>query len=126
MRNSGRWTSSVMRTTFDAWPCLSLVISTAGSNLTTAAAAAAAAASAAALSSAFCTRYLEIFFSILMADMGKSSWEVLLELPVIPFFQCVVEIRGGVFLTVVFDLLVALHRDLLAVLEREHVRRVLE
>src|SRR4051812_409270 len=130
MSTSGRCTSSVMRTTFEERPCLSCVISTVGSNLATAAATAvatapavaSAAASAAALSSAFCTRYFEIFLSILMADMLGLR----LELAVVAFFQCVVEVGGGMFLAVVFNLFVALHRNFRAVLEREHIGRVLE
>src|SRR5205085_1981555 len=86
----------------------------------------AAGATAAALSSAFWTRYFAIFLSILMAAMAVSWRKFQLELAVITFLECVVEIRGGVLLTVVLDLLVALHRDLGAVLEREHVGRVLE
>src|SRR5262245_1019692 len=114
-----------MRTTFEERPCLSCVISTAGSSFTTSAASAGAAAAAAG-STGFCTRYLEIFLSILMAAMAVScrSWRS--ELAVITFLQRVEEIRGGVFLAVVFDLLVAFHRDLRAVLEREHVGGVLE
>src|SRR5688572_8574471 len=104
-----------MRTTFDERPCRSCVISAAGSSLITAAAAAADFSSAVA---GFCTRYFAIFFSILMADMS--------ELPVVAFFERVVEIRSGVFFTVVLDLFVALRRDLGAVLEREHVGGVLE
>src|SRR6476659_5839579 len=118
-----------MRTTLEERPCLSCVISTFGSNFATAAAtalatapaAAVAAASAAALSSGFCTRYLAIFLSILMVMNCLR-----LELAVVAFFQCVVEIGGGVLLAVVFDLFVALHRNFRAVLEREHIGRVLE
>src|ERR1044072_478775 len=106
-----------MRTTLVARPSLPLVISTAGSSFTISADSAANVA--AAFSSAvagFCTRYFAIFLSILMAAIVFTSSE----LPVVAFFESVVEIRGGVFLTVVLDLLVALHRNLAAVLEREH------
>src|SRR5690606_33639249 len=48
------------------------------------------------------------------------------ELAVVALFQGIVEVGGGVDLAVVFDLLVALGIDDLAVLQREAVRGVLE
>src|SRR5580698_4175581 len=76
------------------------------------------AAAGVSFASGFCTRYLAIFFSILMCAMS--------EFPVVAFFQRIVEIRGGMHLAVVFDLLVAPRLDLRAVLQREHVDGVLE
>src|SRR5579883_872868 len=67
--------------------------------------------------SGFWTRYFAIFFSILM---------VMSELPVVAFLEGVEEIGGGMHFAVVLDLLVAPHLHLAAVLQREHVGRVLE
>src|SRR3569832_597825 len=111
-----------MRTTLAARPSLPLVISTAGSSLTTSAAAAAAFTSAV---GNFWTRYFAIFLTILMAAMAVSWRKIRLELAVVSFLEGIVEFRGVVFLFVVLDLLFALDRDLGAVLEREHVFVVL-
>src|SRR6185369_6053307 len=78
-------------------------------------------------SSGLRTRYLTIFLSIFMellisVRIGRGG----LVLAVVAFFQRVVEIGGGVLLAVVFDLFVAGHFDLAAILEREHVLGVLQ
>src|SRR5512139_682313 len=87
-----------------------------------------ASAFASTLSPGFTTRYLTIFLSIFCALMsplrrrrGGAS-----ELAVIAFLQRIEQVRCGVHLAVVLDRLVALERHLGAVLEREHVGRVLE
>src|ERR1700730_10329794 len=72
----------------------------------------------AALSCGFCTRYLTIFLSMRVLLIS--------ELPVIAFLQGVKQISGAMLVAVVFDLLVAARTDLGAVLEREHVSRVLQ
>src|SRR5450631_2559415 len=76
------------------------------------------AAPGASLASGLSTRYLAIFFSILMCAMS--------ELPVIAFFQGIEEIRRGVHFAVIFDLLIPARLDLSAVFEREYVGGVLE
>src|SRR5688572_11991963 len=73
--------------------------------------------------SAFCTRYLTIFFSNLMRLMVPSRRS---EAAVVAFLQRVEQVGGGMHLAVVLDLLVPAHLDLGAVLHREHVGRVLE
>src|SRR5689334_4263728 len=109
MSISGRCSSSVMRMT--------LALSFTGSN---------GFASAAGFSSGLRTRYLTIFLSIFMDFISVRLAGGGLVLAVVAFFQRVIEIGGGVFLAVVFDLFVAGHFDLAAILEREHVLGVLE
>src|SRR6478735_1488620 len=109
MSISGRCSSSVMRMT--------LASSFSGSLAT----------SGTTFSSALPTRYLTIFLSIFMALISMLLRRgVGLELAVVAFLQRIEEIRGGVLLAVVFDLLVASHFDFRAVLQREYVLGVLE
>src|SRR5207237_5011565 len=73
------------------------------------------------LSSGFCTWYLMILRSILMVMV--SSWELrsahrASHAPVIPVLDRIKQIRRGVELAVVIDLLVAARLDHRAVLER--------
>src|ERR1700730_8722921 len=70
------------------------------------------------LLSGFCTRYFAIFLSILMCAIS--------ELPVVAFFQGIEQIRRGVHLAVIFDLLIPARFDFRAVFQREYVSGVLE
>src|SRR5712672_358529 len=72
----------------------------------------------ASLLSGLSTRYLAIFFSILMCAIS--------ELPVVAFFQGIEEIRRGVHFAVIFDLLIPARLDFGAVFQREYVGGVLE
>src|SRR5687768_7177311 len=75
--------------------------------------------------SGFCTRYLTIFFSILMRLMFAFASRRSVA-AVVAFLDRVIQVGGGVHLAVVLDLLVAAHLDLGPVLQDEHVDRVLE
>src|SRR5512134_246881 len=72
------------------------------------------------------TRYLTIFESILRALIVVTPARGASEFAVIPFLEGIEKVGGGVRLSVVLDLLVALERYLAAVLEREDVCRVLQ
>src|SRR5687768_2444304 len=121
MRTSGR----------SSFSCIQMTLESRGSPRDSSrgrAAGAASAALASGVSPGFTTRYLTIFVSILcsLIVVTPAPLRGALELAVIPFFQRVEEIGGGVHFTVVLHHLVALQRELAAVLEREHVGRVLE
>src|SRR5207248_2619547 len=134
MRTSGRSSRSCIRMTLAVWPFLSRTSSgspgwgaraSAAALASEAALAAAARASAglsAGLSSGFCTWYLTILRSILMVMV--SSWELrsahrASHAPVVPVLDRIKQIRRGVELAVVIDLLVAACLHDRAVLERE-------
>src|SRR5690606_27732043 len=74
------------------------------------------------------TEYLTIFLSILMviASRLRRLSGAASELAVVAFLQRVEQVRGGVHLTVVLDLLVASRLDDRAVLEREAIRRAFQ
>ncbi len=57
------------------------------------------------------TAYPTIFFSIFFVLISK--------LTVVAFFQCIIQIGGGMYLAVVFDLLIASELDLGTIFERE-------
>src|SRR5204863_2024528 len=149
MRTSGRSSRSCIRMTLAVWPFLSRTSSgspgwgaraSAVALASEAALAAAARASdalssglsaglSAGVSAGFCTWYLTILRSILMVMV--SSWELrsahrASHAPVIPVLDRIKQIRRGVELAVVIDLLIAACLHDRAVLERELIDRVLE
>src|SRR5882762_8920763 len=105
-----------MRMTLAVWPFLSRT----SSGSPGCAALASEAALSGGWSSGFCTWYLTILRSILIAIISASH------APVVPVLDRIEQIGGGVDLAVVVDLLVATHFDHRAVLERELVERVLQ
>src|SRR3989440_709011 len=145
MRTSGRSSRSCIRMTLAVWPFLSRTSSGSpgwGARASAAARASGAHVAAAARasdalsgalscgwSSGFCTWYLMILRSILMVIVSlwvlRSAWQAS-QAPVVPVPNRIKQIRRGVELAVVIDLLIAACLHDRAVLERELIDRVLE